>query len=628
MKKSTKKIQVTGKFIGNERGFGFVLQNEGEDVFIPPHATFGALHGDEVICKVDSESPTEGNKISGKIIEIISREKMVGTFFSEGNNHYVKSTEKKIPYAFEVPYKSISRFGLADGHRVVFSIDKKHGNCLITELIGHKNDVGVDVLTLVRQAGIPYEFSDEVEKELQDIPSEIAESDCRGRLDFRDEFIFTIDGDDTKDIDDAISFTQNDKGFRLGVHIADVSHYVRENTDINASALQRGTSIYLADRVIPMLPHKISSGICSLFPDVDRLTLSCLMEVDKNGDVISHKIAESVIRSKKRYTYNEVQALLEEGNDELVNGMDTLREILYKKRQKRGALDFDLPESKVIVNETGKTTAIERYPRNNATGIIEEFMILCNETIATHFLKTPFVYRTHDEPKAEKLAALQKMVENMRLMNKGKKILRPTAGTLQQFLDAVKTTHASYAISTAVLQALPQAKYTSDNPTHFGLASDAYCHFTSPIRRYADLQVHRIIKSTAAERENFSEILPSICAQASRTERAAEALEREVAELKKAQYMAGQEGKTFDATVSGLTPWGMYVMLESTVEGMVPTASLQKRGYKFNKELSLYEAKRRKGEKQAKALHHGSQITVKLIEVNEDERKLTFALHF
>ncbi|MCL2197577.1 MAG: ribonuclease R [Defluviitaleaceae bacterium] len=633
-KKFEKSTQAEGKFIGNERGFGFVWRKEGDDIFIPPHATFGALHGDEVICKIDprrdAENPAGGHKVSGRIIEITARAPMVGTYFTEGNKHYVKSSEKKIPYAFEVPFKSVSRFGLADGHRVVFSIEKKHGHCLITEVLGHKNDPGVDVLTLVRQAGVPYEFSEEVADELQKISTEISESDCEGRLDLRDQHIFTIDGDDTKDIDDAISFDQNDKGYHLGVHIADVTHYVRENTAINASALHRGTSIYLADRVIPMLPHKLSGGICSLFPDVDRLTLSCLMEVDKKGNVTSHKITTSVIRSKKRYTYNEVQELLDGGTDDLINDMNKLREILSKKRQKRGALDFDLPEAKIKVDETGKAIAIERYPRNNATGIIEEFMILCNETIATHFLgqKVPFVYRSHEEPSNEKLAALQKMAENMRLMNKGKKMLRPTAATLQQFLDAVKTTHGAYAISTAVLQALPQANYTPDNPTHFGLASDAYCHFTSPIRRYADLQIHRIIKTPPDNREKFNEILPAVCAQASKAERTAEALEREVTELKKAQFMVGKEGKIFEATVSGLTPWGVYVMLENTIEGLIPTANLQKIGYKYNKELSLYEAKRRKGEKQAKALHHGSQITVKLLEVNEDERKLTFALHF
>lgn len=640
--KQKKTLNLTGKFVGNERGFGFVLQPDGEDIFIPPHLTFGALHGDEVVYKPapSREANTEGgNRKAGQITEIICRAPMVGTFFLDGMQGFVRSTQNKIPYIFSVLPKTIARFGLAGGHRVVFSVDKRHNpyeglvSCFITEVIGHVNDPGVDVLTLVRQVGVPYKFSEEVAEEILEIPTEVCEQDIKNRLDLRGEMIFTIDGEDTKDIDDAISFVKTPDGYRLGVHIADVTHYVRENSALDASALARSTSIYLADRVIPMLPHKLSSGICSLFPNVDRLTLSCIMDIDQNGNVREYKISPSVINSKKRYTYTEVQDLLDSGEDELINFMDELRQILAEKRKKRGALHFELPESKIRVDENGRVVSIEAYPRNNATSIIEEFMILCNETIAAHFWaqKIPFVYRTHEAPSTEKLAGLQTLIQNIGFTTK--KIRRPTASMLQHLLEKAKETPAAQAISSAVLHALPQANYTPDNPSHFGLASTAYCHFTSPIRRYADLQVHRIIKSavqveTPQALEGFRALLPSVCAQASRAERVAEALEREVAALKKVQFMADKEGQTFDAIISGITPWGMYVMLENTVEGLIPTSNLLRHRYKFNKDYGVYEKiKRAPGEKKAQALSHGLQISVRLTQANEDERKLTFVLN-
>jgi len=581
--------------------------------------------------------------------------------------------------------KSISRFGLADGHRVVFSVDKRHRpdaravSCFITEVLGHVNDPGVDVLTLVRQAGIPVEFPENALEETKNIPNEVSKVETENRLDLRDEFIFTIDGDDTKDIDDAISFAKTENGFSLGVHIADVTHYVKENSALDAAALNRGTSIYLADRVIPMLPHKLSSGICSLFPDVDRLSLSCMMNVNKNGDVVDYKISESVIRSKKRFTYTEVQNILDtcnavsdkdsdsgENSDErfaagevdsdsgerfaasevdsdsgerlaksevdsnidksfdvLISNMDELREILNKKRQKRGALDFDLPEAKIRVDKNGRVISIEPYPRNNATGIIEEFMILCNETIAAHFFsrQTPFVYRSHEAPSTAKVKSLQILAVTMKI---------PTANNLQKLLESAKNTPAAYAISTAVLQAMPQANYTHTNPTHFGLASQAYCHFTSPIRRYADLQIHRVIRATLGEfsseqKKHFEAIFPEVCAQCSRTERAAEALERDVAELKKTQFMADKIDKKFKAIVSGVASWGVYVMLENTAEGLVPAPVLLRQRYKFYKEEAVYKTKRRPGE-ESKILRHGSEVVVRLVSVNEDERRMNFVL--
>lgn len=619
-----KKTQITGKFIGNERGFGFVLRERdiGEDIFIPPHFTNGALSGDEVICVPQKK---DGEKISGKILEIIRRAPMLGTFFSDGKQGFVRPVEKKIPYVFAVPMKTIARFALADGHRVVFSINKRARPderlepCFVTEVLGHVNDPGVDVLTLIYEAGVPYEFPEEVAEETAKIPMEITEPDLQNRIDLRAENIFTIDGDDTKDIDDAISFEKTADGYRLGVHIADVAHYVRPGTALDDAAFSRGTSIYLADRVIPMLPHALSSGICSLFPGVDRLTLSCIMTVNTHGNVTDYEIAPSVIHSRRRYTYTEVQEILDRADNTLLNSMNELREILRDKREKRGALDFDLPEAKIRADENGRVISIEPCQRNNATGIIEEFMILCNETVARHYLakKIPFVYRTHEEPSAEKLAALAEQLA------KGKKIKRVNAAALQALLEAAKDTSAAYTTSAAILRALPQAAYTHTNPTHFGLASEAYCHFTSPIRRYADLQVHRIIKEDLRE---SPEALAKVCTQCSRTERVAETLEREVTELKKVQFMSDKEGQTFDAIVSGLTSWGIFVMLKNTAEGLIPAANLIRHRYKFNKEQNLYEAKRRKGEKTARQLRPGATVKVRLIRADEDERRLIFNL--
>jgi len=675
--KRKKRNNITeGKFIGNERGFGFVVQkNGGADIFIPPHLTFGALNGDEVVCKIEDthDSSPDGNlRQLGKIAEIRSRRSMIGTFHTEGRLGFVKAIDTKIPYVFLVPPKTVKRFALADGHRVVFSVEKKLNHddraitCFITEVLGHVNDPGMDVLTLVYKAGVPYEFPTDAIDEAAKLPTEVGEGEIKNRRDLRGEHIITIDGDDTKDIDDAISFAQAPGGgFHLGVHIADVTHYVRENSALDAAALERGTSIYLADRVIPMLPHKLSSGICSLFPDVDRLTLSCLMTVNKNGDVESYEIVKSVIRSKRQWTYQEVQVLLDsEPPDESVDSaqwrffqeMDTLREILRIKRERRGALDFDLPESKIRVDAAGWPISVEAYPRTRATAIIEEFMILCNETIAAHFLeqKAPFVYRAHEPPGAEKIAGLRLLAKTMGL---GSPITG--ASSLQRLLDAARETPSALAVSTAVLHALPQAHYSPDNPSHFGLASDAYCHFTSPIRRYADLQIHRIVnelfamhsdaplpklihstaesvvsKSVTADSTRFAIILPAVCAQCSKTERVAEALEREVADLKKVQFMTNKEGQTFDVIVSGLTSWGIYVMLSNTVEGLIPIADLKRHGYSFDKERDIYERKPMKkrdvraASKTApvKTLRHGTPLKARLVRADEEERRLTFAL--
>ena len=695
-----KKIrEIKGKFIGNEVGYGFVIpeDSQAEDIFIPPSSTWGAIHGDEVVCRLLPKKPvepeiaakkgrrtpkaqrqkaqsqlqkpqridsSEGNRQSGEIIEITHRKPLIGTYFAVGSEGYIRPIEKKIPHIFTVPQKSKNRFGLVEGHRVVFLAPKPKGigdrrtpyrqshtlPCHVTEVLGHIHDPGIDVLTLVYRHNIPHEFPDEVLAQAASLPDAVALEDLRGRLDLRDKLIFTIDGEDTKDIDDAISFARLDSGYwQLGVHIADVSHYVQEGTPLDREALHRGTSVYLADRVIPMLPHRLSSGICSIFPDVDRLAISCIMTVDGEGNVVSYEIAPSVINSKRRWTYQEVQGILEDesgSGQELFLGMDKLRETLYQKRRSRGALDFNLPEAKIRVDESGRPISVESYNRTRATGIIEEFMILCNETIATYAISHDalFIYRTHEAPAQEKLAQLRGIAQSFGLS------LPPVLGAkaLQRLLESAEGSPAYQAIAMAALTSLPQAYYTPESPKHYGLASEAYCHFTSPIRRYADLEVHRIIKKLLQDGASRRKAEPSVealfqpakaasptplqppgapsplhavAAQCSRTERQAEALEREVTQLKKVQFMQGKEGQNFEGTVSGITPWGVYVMLPSTIEGLIPNQQLKRFGYTHDKDGNRYANKRSRD-----VIAMGAPVQVVLVDASEEEARLTFGL--
>ncbi|MCL2526999.1 MAG: ribonuclease R [Defluviitaleaceae bacterium] len=668
---------IKGKFVGSEVGYGFVIPEgpKTEDVFIPPSSTWGAIHGDEVVCRVipqkqpelqviskkgrrtpkaqrqqnataqKTPKQQEGNRKSGEILEITHRKPLIGTYFTTGQEGYIRPRENKIPHIFTVPPKSQNRFGLADGHRVIFNAPKPKGigdrrtpykqrhtlPCQVTEVLGHIHDPGIDVLTLVRKYNIPHEFPEEVLAQAAMYEDEINPSDLKNRRDLRSLLTMTIDGEDTKDIDDAISFEKLPTGhYQLGVHIADVSHYVKEDTPIDNEALNRGTSVYLADRVIPMLPHRLSSGICSLFPNVDRLTLSCIMTVDSQGNVTDYEVTPSVINSKKRWTYQEVQAMLDGETDELeaddtpawqtlFQDMNQLRETLYQKRRGRGALDFDLPEAKIRVDETGRPISVEPYQRNQATGIIEELMILCNETIAAHAIKkdTELIFRTHEAPSPEKLTQLKATVQNHGLT------LPHVSGpkALQRMLEAAAESPAYHTIAMAALTSLPQAYYTPGSPKHYGLASDAYCHFTSPIRRYADLQVHRIIKKLWEGEAPQDMALELIASQCSRTEREAESLEREVAQLKKVQFMSGLEDRVFEGRISGITPWGAYAMLANTIEGLIPSPALKRMGYAHDKERNRYANKRSRT-----LLSMGDAVKVRLVEANEDEGRITFAL--
>jgi ribonuclease R len=597
----------TGTFTGNARGYGFITpQGGGEDIFVPPHQTGGAINGDTVTYRAlpPSHSPT------AQVTEVIKRGKptMVGTF-SQG---HVIPLDGRIPCAFTPTPKSKARFALADGHRVVFSVKRKDpSHCVIAEIIGHVNDPGIDVLSLIQEYRVPHVFPPKVLEEAAEIPQDIP---AEGRLDLRGAEIFTIDGEDTKDIDDAVSLETLPGGaYRLGVHIADVAHYVREGTALDKEAFKRGNSVYLADRVIPMLPHALSNGICSLNPGRDRLALSCLMEINGGGYVTGHSIFPSMIRSRHRFTYERVLTLLNGAEPDAeeapflptLTQMNRLREILNAKRTQRGALCFNLPEAKIRVDENNKPVSVEVYPHNEATGLIEEFMIVCNETVAGHFYarRVPFLYRVHEPPEPEKLRRLQAMLKEFRLKLHGSRF--------NELLYRVKDKPYAYAVTQALLRSQQQARYTPAHDRHFGLASECYTHFTSPIRRYPDLMNHRIIKATIAgeDTKRFKAPLPEIGGHCSGTERTAEALERAVAQLKKAQFMLGKEGQIFEGTVSAIEKHGVYVMLNNTIEGLVPEELL-----------------RRIPKKRRPVFLPGQKVTVRLASVDAEERKVYFSV--
>lgn len=545
---------------------------------------------------------------------------MAGTFCAAGKsgaNGYLVALDSKVRQTFPVAPKAAKKLGLADGHRVMFKINSD-GQLNITEIFGHKDDPGMDVFGIIRQYGVPYIFSEQAQSEADALPLSVSEEECRGRTDLRDWDIITIDGSDTKDIDDAISLEILPNGhFKLGVHIADVSYYVRPGSALDKNARARGTSIYLADRVIPMLPQKLSNGICSLNPGVDRLTLSCIMEVGPAGDVINHEIFPSVIRSRKQYTYDEVAA----SGDVFWKPYFSLAEILRKKRHLRGALEFNFSEAKVAVDDRGHPVSIEARRSNIATSLIEEFMIVCNETVAEQYEDDPFVFRTHEEPDLDKMFQLSAYAHNLGhhlpVSEHKKSGAAGRSGAVSSKALQTLVEKMEPALEPAILRSLKQARYTAENIGHFGLASECYCHFTSPIRRYPDLLVHRGVKGGLKRRG-----LVELCGHCSQTERNAEALERDVLQLKKVQFMADKIGEVFEGFVSGVVSWGIYIQLPNTVEGLVPIDFLiDDRYYFVEKQMALFGAQKKK------RIRMGDPFTVVLTKVNEEERWINFAPH-
>lgn len=586
---------VTGHFIGNAKGFGFVEHEGGEDIFIPESRTNGAMNGDEVRVKL---SPRKGGRRQeGKVIEILSHAnaQVVGIFYKSDTFGFVKPDNQKLGQDIFIPKKCT--MGAASGQKVVAEItdyggDGKKPEGKVTEILGHVNDPGVDILSIVRGYDLPTEFPKPVLREAERAGDKVRPEDLEGRRDLRGLQTVTIDGEDAKDLDDAVTLSREGEFYCLGVHIADVTHYVREGSALDAEALVRGTSVYLADRVIPMLPHALSNGICSLNAGEDRLALSCLMRIDSGGNVVDHEIAETVICVDRRMSYTAVDGILSKGDEALMAEyrelvpmfrlMEELAALLRKKRRSRGSIDFDFPETKMVLDESGRPLEIKPYERNVATKIIEDFMLAANETVAQDFYwqELPFVYRTHENPDAEKVRRLATFINNFGYsLRIGQDELHPKE--LQKLLEKIEGTPEEPLISRLTLRSMKQAKYTTINTGHFGLATRYYCHFTSPIRRYPDLQIHRIIKENLHGRlgegriAHYEEILPRVASESSRLERRADEAERECEKLKKAEYMKERIGREYDGVISGITAWGLYVELPNTIEGLVHVSKLE-----------------------------------------------------
>jgi ribonuclease R len=629
-----------GTFSGTQRGFGFVIIEGEEDIFIPGEATKGALHGDKVTVIISEEQT--GRRKEGAIASIVERGKseIVGTFEKSKNFGFVVPDNQKFAKDIFIP-KEFTK-GAVNGHKVVVKITN-YGSVStspegkVVEILGHVNDPGVDIMSVIKAYDLPVEFPEEVMRSLSKVPEEIDPEELANRMDIRDLTTVTIDGEDAKDLDDAITLTKEGDIYHLGVHIADVTHYVKEGTPLDKEALKRGTSVYLVDRVIPMLPHKLSNGICSLNPDVERLALSCFMDIDSKGTVIGHKIAETVIKSDRRMTYTNVAKIVEERDEETCKEyeglvpmfllMQELADVLRERRHKRGSINFDFPESKIIVDKKGKPLEIKPYERNKATKIIEEFMLIANETIAEDYFwqELPFVYRTHDNPDDEKIKKLAIFINNFGYSIKiGQEEIHPKE--LQKLLIKVEDTPEEALISRLTLRSMKQAKYTVANTGHFGLSAKYYCHFTSPIRRYPDLQIHRIIKENLSGKLNekrvqhYEKILFEVSNHSSQTERRADESEREVEKLKKVEYMMAHIGETFEGVISGITSWGMYVELPNTVEGMIRVSDMKDDYYIYDEEH--YQMI---GEHTKKVYKLGQKVMVEVVNADKVLRTIDFA---
>ncbi len=639
-KASVKVLQ--GRFIAHPRGFGFVeVEGREEDIFIPEDQTGGALHQDLV--QVTLSRTSEGRRQEGTVTRILEHavKELVGTYQQSRTYGFVIPDNQRINTDIFVPQEH--SMGAVGGHKVVVSLTSYGGKDRkpegrVKEIIGHINDPGTDILSLVYQYEIPFQFSERVLNQAERTPDTVSEADRAGRLDLRDILMVTIDGEDAKDLDDAVSLSFDGTHYHLGVHIADVTNYVQEKSALDREALNRGTSVYLADRVIPMLPHRLSNGICSLNAGEDRLALSCLMEIDGKGNVVSHEIAESVIRVDRRMSYTQVKRILEDGDEELrrdcgeltpmFERMAELSALLREKRRKRGSIDFDFPEAKVVLDEEGVPQEIRAYEANVATRLIEDFMLAANETVAEHFFwqEIPFLYRTHESPDPEKIQKLTAFISNFGYGMKGiSDEIHPKE--LQKLLARIAGTPEESMISRMTLRSMRQAVYSTQSAGHFGLAAKHYCHFTSPIRRYPDLQIHRIIKEVLRGRmsqerlEHYSELLPEVAEHCSRTERRADEAERETVKLKKAEYMGKLIGEEYDAVISGLTSYGIYAELPNTVEGLIHVSRMYDDRYYYREEtFEMY------GIDTGRVFRLGDTIRIRVAGADKEARTVDFEL--
>lgn len=633
---------LIGTFIGNSRGFGFVeIEGREEDLYVPEDMTNNAFHMDKVQVKlVPGKRGKRQEAVVCRILEHGSRQ-LVGTYEKSENFGFVIPDNGKIASDIFIP-KECSK-GAVNGHKVVVELtsygDERHKpEGKIVEIIGHIGDPGVDIMSIVRGFDLPMEFGEKVLNQAARVPDEVQEADIAGRMDLRDIQMVTIDGEDAKDLDDAVSVSKEGNIYHLGVHIADVSNYVQENSALDWEALNRGTSVYLVDRVIPMLPHKLSNGICSLNQGVDRLALSCMMKIDEKGNVVDYQIAETVIRVNRRMSYTSVKKILEDRDEaerkeyeELVpmfELMEELAAILRRKRHSRGSIDFDFPESKIILDTEGHPIDVRPYERNVATKIIEDFMLIANETVAQHFfwLELPFVYRTHDNPDPEKITKLSTFLTNFGYYIKtSQDDVHPKE--VQKLLDKIEGTPEEMLISRLTLRSMKKAQYTVECSGHFGLACKYYCHFTSPIRRYPDLQIHRIIKEQLRGRlvekriEHYQNRLPEVAKHSSETERRADEAERETDKLKKAEYMEDHIGEIFEGVISGITSWGVYVELPNTIEGLIHVSKLP--GDYFYYDENTYEMV---GQDTGKKYRLGEQIRICVDGVERMDGTIDFSI--
>ncbi|MBB3869151.1 ribonuclease R [Parageobacillus toebii NBRC 107807] len=636
---------VRGKVSGHAKGFAFVVPEDPslDDIFIPPSEMKNAMHGDTVLVRVHSES--SGARREGTVVRILERgvTEVVGTYTESKYFGFVIPDDKKIVNDIFIPKHAAN--GAVEGHKVVVRLTsypqgRMSAEGEVIKILGHKNDPGVDILAIIHKHGLPLQFPDEVIEHANSISDTISEKDLQGRRDLRDQMIVTIDGEDAKDLDDAVTVTKLENGnYKLGVHIADVSYYVEEGSPIDREAYERGTSVYLVDRVIPMIPHRLSNGICSLNPKVDRLTLSCEMEINERGEVVSHEIFQSVIRTTERMTYSDVNKILVDKDEELRKKyeplvpmfelMAELAEILRNKRMKRGAIDFDFKEAKVLVDENGKPYDVVLRERSVAERLIEEFMLVANETVAEHFhwLNVPFIYRVHEDPKPEKLQRFLEFITNFGYVVKGTgNQIHPRA--LQEILEAVRGEPEEMVISTVMLRSMKQARYDAESLGHYGLSTDFYTHFTSPIRRYPDLIVHRLIRTYLINgqmdeqtQRKWAEKLPDIAEHASDMERRAVEAERETDDLKKTEFMEDKIGMEFDGIISSVTNFGLFVELPNTIEGLVHVSYLTDDYYRYDERHYAMI-----GERTGKVYRIGDEITVRVINVNKDERIVDFEI--
>lgn len=636
---------VVGEFMATQKGFGFVrVEGQKEDIFIPEPYCNHAFHGDLVKVLLKKSAGMSGRRPEGEVIQIVKRaiHTVVGTFQRKGKITFVLPDNLKWNQDIYIP-KGVT-LEAENGHKVVVEItdygdDKKSPEGYVIQILGRPSDPGVDIMSIVKGFGLPDSFPDEVMTQVAKVPLVVEPSEVGGRVDLRNQDTVTIDGEDAKDLDDAITLNKTaEDEYELGVHIADVSHYVTEHSPLDKEALNRGTSVYLVDRVIPMLPFALSNGICSLNAGVDRLALSCMMTIDKKGQVKSHRIAETVIRVNERMSYTDVNDIVTnhkketcERYEKLVPMFEAMKElalILRKKRKKKGSIDFDFPECKIKLDDKGHPIAIEPYDRNIATKIIEEFMLAANQVVAEEYfwMDIPFVYRTHEYPDAEKIQDLARMTAGFGhhiKLSQGE--IHPRE--IQKLIEEIKGTKEEAFLSRLTLRAMKRAQYTTVNTGHFGLATQYYCHFTSPIRRYPDLQIHRIIKEnlryghSPKRIAHYESILPGVAKRCSDRERLADEAEREVDKMKKVEYMQAHIGEMYEGIISGVTSWGIYVELDNTVEGMIRLADMDDDQYEYQEEKY-----RVIGHYSGKEYSMGQTVKIRVIGADRLTRTIDFAI--